>query len=475
MLSEFEKKILRFINTHKLLETDGPVLLAVSGGADSVTLVSLLARLKQKKELNVQLAVGHVNHKLRGQSANADEEFVAQLAEKMDLKTLTRTVDTKAYAQKEKISIETAARKLRIDALTEMAREAECGCVATAHHANDNAETIIHRLLRGTGFRGLAGIRPRQKFRADITFVRPMLCVTRAEIIDYCRTENLPWRHDHTNDEFAYTRNKIRHLLLPYLQENCDVPMTELLNSLADSSRRLYEKIQTQLQKLHTSVVLREDNNRIVFDKGTFSKLSPLLQAEFINAALASIGSGLGKITEDHYHSIASLASGPSGGKIQLPDGFCVIANHEKITFTKNQTKGPHQLLPAEALTLNIGQTSSFGPWTIQTKILNVKDCDIENFKTTKDKFIEWFDYDKLILPLTVRPRQDGDRFHPLGNPAPKKIGKFLTAAKVEHDVKVRLAVFADTQKIIWAAPVRTSELTKITTNTKKILQIKIS
>lgn len=473
MLSDFEEKILNFVNTHKLFETDGPVLLAVSGGADSVALMSVLARLQQKKELPVQLAIGHVNHKLRGQSADADEEFVAQLAEKMALKCLTRTVDTKAYAQSKKISIETAARRLRIDALTEMAREAKCGYVATAHHANDNAETVLHRLLRGTGFRGLAGIRPRQKFRGDITFVRPMLCAIRPEIIDYCEGKNLPWRHDHTNDEFAYTRNKIRHLLLPYLQENCNVPMTELLNSLADSSRRLYEKIQIQLQKLHTSVVLREDNNRVVFDKETFSKLNPLIQAEFINAALASIGSGLGNINQDHYRTISALAAS-TDAKIQLPAGFRAVANHDTIIFTKTQTKEVPQLLPDKPLTLRIGQTSPFGPWTIQTKILNAEDCDIEKFKTTKDKFIEWFDYDKLFLPLTVRPRQDGDRFHPLGGPASKKIGKFLTAAKVGADVRSRLVVFADAEKIIWVAPVRASELAKITNDTKKILQIKI-
>ena len=474
MLSDFETKILDLLNTQKLFESDGPVLLAVSGGADSVALMYVLHQLQQRGRLDVQLTIGHVNHKLRGQSADADEEFVVQLAEKMALKSLTRTVDTKAYAQSEKISIETAARKLRIDALTEMARQAGCCLVATAHHADDNAETIIHRLLRGTGFRGLAGIRPRQKFDGDITFIRPMLSVTREQIVDYCESKNLPWRHDHTNDEFAYTRNKIRHLLLPYLQENCDIPIAELLNSLADASRRLYEKIQAQTQKLRPSVVIEEDAGRVTLDKETFSKLNPLIQAEFINAALGTIGSGLGKITQNHYHAITSLAAEPTNTTIQLPGGFRVIANHDEIIFTKSQTKELPQLLPRQALTLTIGKTVQFGPWTIETKILNAKDCDIEKFKADKDSFIEWFDCDKLILPLTVRPRQDGDRFHPLGNPAPKRLGKFLTAAKVAPDVKVRLVVFADAQKIIWAAPVRASELTKITNDTKKILQIKI-
>jgi len=302
-----------------------------------------------------------------------------------------------------------------------------------------------------------------------------MLCFTRAQIIDYCNTENLSWRHDHTNDEFAYTRNKIRHLLLPYLQQNCSVPVNQMLNSLADASRRLYQKIQAHLQKLHPSVVLSADEETVMFDEQTFGKLNPLLQAEFINAALASIGSGLGKINRDHYHSIASLASGPTGRTIQLPGAFRVIANHDTITFTKSKTKEPPQLLPPHALTLNIGQTSSFGPWTIQTKILNAEDCDIEKFKADKDNFIEWFDYDKLFLPLTVRPRQNGDSFHPLGLPAAKKIGKFLTAEKIPPRVKARLLIFTDKEKIIWAAPVRTSELTKITNDTKKILQIKIN
>jgi tRNA(Ile)-lysidine synthase len=392
----------------------------------------------------------------------------------MAIKCLTRTVDTKACAKTEKISIETAARKLRIDALTDMAREAKCPYVATAHHADDNAETIIHRLLRGTAFRGLTGIRPRQKLDNDITFVRPMLAVTRREIIDYCSTENLPWRHDHTNDEFAYTRNKIRHLLLPHLQQSCDTSITVLLNSLAESSRRLYEKIQLQIQKPLPPIILEQNDETIVFDKHAFSKIHPLIQAEFINTALTSIGSGLKKIAEDHYHAITSLASTPTKTKIQLPERIQVIANQDTITFKKSQTKQPPRLLPPKPLTLNIGQAASFGPWSIHTKILNADDCDIENFKKTKDKFLEWFDYDKLILPLTVRPRQNGDTFHPLGAPAPKKIGKFLTAAKVNTHAKAKLIVFTDTQKIIWIAPIRPGELTKITSDTKKILQIKI-
>ena len=474
MLSDFETKILDFSNTHNLFETGAPILLAVSGGADSVAMMNVIANLQQKRKLDIHLAVAHVNHTLRAESADADEEFVAQLAEKMALKVLTRTVDTRDCAKREKISIETAARKLRIDALTDMAREAQCRYVATAHHADDNAETLVHRLLRGTAFRGLAGIRPSQKFEnADIAFVRPMLCVTRAEIIDYCQAENLSWCQDHTNDEFAYTRNKIRHLFLPYLQKECDAPVTQTFNSLADASRKLYEKIEAQVQNRRSSVVLGKDNETVVFGKESFRKLNPLLQAEFVNAALVSIGSGLGKINQDHYHTIASLSSELTNGKVQLPAGFCVVANHDKITFTKTQSQKQGQL-PDEVLTLNIGQSVSFGPWTIETKILNAKDCDIEKFKADKDSFIEWFDYDKLFFPLTVRSRRDGDKFRPLGYPAPKRIGKFLTTAKVSSSVRSVLTVFADTQKIIWVAPVRASELAKITTDTKKILQIKI-
>ena len=218
MLSEFEQTLADFIKTNGLLANTEKVLSAVSGGCDSVALVFALNRLAEEAVIKTKPVTAHVNHNLRGQASRQDQEFVEKFGKKLGISVLAKSVDVKAFAKENHLSIETAARELRRQALIEMANEAGSGAVATGHHADDNAETMIHRLMRGTGFRGLCGIRPKSVFDG-IVFIRPLLCFTRKEIVEYCRQNNLAWQSDHTNDEFAYTRNRIRHLIIPEIQK----------------------------------------------------------------------------------------------------------------------------------------------------------------------------------------------------------------------------------------------------------------
>jgi tRNA(Ile)-lysidine synthase len=475
MSADLEQKVFEFINAFAPAGPNENILCAVSGGADSVALLTVLNKLQQQKKIEGKLVVAHVNHKLRGQSADADQAFTGELAQKMNLPFLHRTVDTRPYARAEKLSIETAARNLRIDALIDMARQSGCRFIATAHHLNDNAETVIHRLLRGTGFRGLAGIEPKRDFQQDITFIRPLLSVSRGQILAYCKVNNLNCRHDHTNDECTYTRNRIRHLLLPGLQKQSETDLADLLAKLSLKSRALYQRINSQIEKLSTDILFQPAPDRAALDKEIFLKQHPLVQLEFIRLAMKAVGSGEGKLTAYHYDKIARLTESPAGKKIELPNGFLAIAEREKIVFTKHHKMKTQSETPTQAVKLQVGKFTQFGTWTIETKILDAKDCDFEKFKANKDSLIEWFDYDKLIAPLIVRNRQQGDRFRPLGLNAEKRIGKFLTAAKADPELNSKLILFTDREKIFWAAPIRTSELAKITPDTKQILQIKIS
>ena len=219
MLSEFEKTVAGFLTALGPFSQAEKVLLAVSGGADSTALLYTMHALKNEGLLHADLICAHINHQLRVPDADTDEKFVVSQAEKLHLPVITRKIDVRRFAQENKLSIETAARLLRIEHLQEIAKANNCRWIATAHQKNDNAETVVQRLLRGTGFRGLAGIRPLRNFAADINFVRPLLCVTRDEIIDYLKQQNLPWRTDRTNYDCRYKRNFIRHKLIPHLQK----------------------------------------------------------------------------------------------------------------------------------------------------------------------------------------------------------------------------------------------------------------
>jgi tRNA(Ile)-lysidine synthase len=237
MLKKLEQKTADFIAAERLLPVSGKVLLAVSGGADSSALLHVLAALR------LDICCAHINHQLRGEEAQRDEDFVIEQCQKLKVPVITRKIDVRDYAKKSKLSIETAARNLRIENLVEIAKEQNCACIATAHHKNDNAETIIDRLIRGTGLRGLCGIWPAKKFADGITFIRPLLCATRDEIIQYLNSRNLNWCTDRTNTDFAYRRNFIRHCLLPALQNGSQGDLVERLAVLSKASRGFYQMI----------------------------------------------------------------------------------------------------------------------------------------------------------------------------------------------------------------------------------------
>lgn len=476
MLSKFEKKVAAFITASCLFDTNEPVLLAVSGGADSVGLMFAMLRLSRAGAIDVRLVVGHVNHKLRERAADEDQAFVVRLGKKSGLKVALRSVNVRVFATESKLSIETAARKLRADALIGIAKENGCKAVATAHHKDDNAETLIHRLLRGTGFRGLAGIRPTRAFTDEIRFVRPLLCVSRTEIIEYCKSNNLQWRYDHTNADISYTRNRIRHLLLPHLQRECNGSLVAQLAQLSENCRNLYSRVCRHVEKVWPVVVPDSQPDTITLDAKILCAQTQIVQAELVRRTLVALGSGERDLKKSHYRRIIELAKGPAGRTVELPGPFLAQARYDKIILRRatKAKKVPDPFLGGRT-DLQIPGRTRFDACSIEASILDAKDCDLDRFKSAKDENVEWLDYDKIADPLVVRHRQAGDRFRPLGGLGEKKIGKFLTAQKVPRDLCQRLLIVADSEKIIWLAPLRASEPTRVTSQTQRILQLKIS
>lgn len=471
MPNRLENKITDFIVTHNLLDNNTKLILAVSGGADSVAMTVALNNIIRDKKL----IIAHINHNLRGRSSDEDQDFVTDLSRQLNLDIHPRSIDVKAFASTQKLSIETAARVLRQNSLIEIANETQCTAIATAHHADDNAETVIHRLLRGTGYRGLAGIHPKTAITANTgqsTFIRPMLCATRNEIIEYCTENNIPWRHDHTNDDYAYTRNRIRHLLLPELQTKCKTPLTQQLQNLTRISQKLLAKVDSQTESQWNNTVTNEDSDTIAFDKQNFANLSPIIAVELTRRALVHLGSGQKKLTQHHYNKILQLAKTQHTTKFDLPEGFTASANKQSIILQRTHPK--HEPKPSPT-TLNIPGQTTFADYTISAELLDPADCNIDKFKTEKNRFTEWFDYDKLILPLVARTRKTGDKFHPMGMPSEKKIGKYITAAKIPPQSRDRLFIIADAEKILWLAPQRPSQSTSIDNQTKNILQITVT
>ena len=475
MLSEFEKKVADFIKADQLFGSAEKILLAISGGADSTALLYTMQTLKKEGIINAELLCAHINHQLRGNEADQDEQFALVQAGELNLPIITKHVNVRELAYRDKLSIETAARKLRIESLADIAKANNCTCIATAHQKDDNAETILHRLLRGTGLRGLAGIWPIRVFDDGIKFVRPLLCVRRDEIIRYLQQRDLKWREDRTNVNCTHKRNFIRHQLLPALQKNCSASIVEQLFELAQLSRRFYSLLSSRAQQAWPQLA-RISENKIALNLERFLAEPEPIRIELIRLSLTTVGSGERDLTERHYERILQLAEQCAGNKkLELPNGFAVLRQSKKLIFARPEKIAHPVEQSIESIELKIPGETGFGQFLMEATILNAAEGKFEEFKTNKNNFVERFDLDKVKLPLSVRFRRRGDRFRPLGFPAEKKLGKFLTTAKVPQAIRRKILVVSDSEKIIWVWPVRISEQVKITTRTRKILQLQIN
>jgi tRNA(Ile)-lysidine synthase len=475
MLLEFEKKVADFIKAHGLFGSGDKVLLAVSGGADSAALLYALCAIEAEHTFNNRFLCAHLNHQLRGADSDEDETFVIAQADKLNLPIETARLDVNDFARKNKLSIETAARKLRMEALLGIARANSCRCVATAHQKEDVAETVIQRLARGTGFRGLAGIWPMRTFGGGISFVRPLLCVRRGEIVGYLNEHNLKWRTDLTNDDCSYRRNFIRHRLLPELQKQCAGSVVEQLAELAQSAQRLYGLICNSVDKIWPQMADCAVD-KVTLDLKSFSAQPPAVKIEVVRRSLTCLGGGERNLTRQHYEEVLQLSQQKTGGrKVTLPDGFMVRREYGTLIFTRRRGDAAIKKRADGAVELGIPGRTQFGSVLAEATVLEADKKRFEKFKQDKTNFIEWFDLDKVSLPLTIRHRQGGERFWPLGLAGEKKAGKFLTAAKVPQEVRERVIIIADSRQIIWLWPVRISEQVKVTDQTRRILQLRIT
>jgi tRNA(Ile)-lysidine synthase len=470
MSEKIEQKVLNFINLHNLLPAGVKVLLAVSGGADSVALLKILVGLKLSGKINNDFHIAHINHLLRAEESFKDEKFVKILAKQHNLPVTIERVDVKKRARKNKLSIETAGRFLRLEKLTIIAKKNNCSCIATAHQKNDNAETIIHRIGRGTGFKGLAGTRPKVVLNGT-TFIRPLLCLSRKEIEDYLISQKTKWQTDHTNLDCRFTRNRIRHRILPLLQKQATGDIIELLFDLSQKCLTLSEKIEKQAKSALSECIIEQTGYFVFVDTNRFNDYPSLLKVEIIQNMLQQCGIGLQKITNEHYDRIIKfLTEGRTGKTLQLPNKAIINKQQKSFYLGYPQTRNEKP----EPVLLKMQGSICFSDWLIETEILPADKCDIESFKQKKDNFVEWFDLEQIKPPLIARCRLKGDRFKPFGLGVSKKIGKFITSAKIDSERRKRAFLISDNEKILWLVPIRRSSEAEVYNRSRKVLKIKV-
>jgi tRNA(Ile)-lysidine synthase len=465
-MRNIEEKISDFLKQKNLLPAGEKIILAVSGGADSVALLYIFKKLYPNA-----IHIAHINHQLRGSESLKDENFVKRLAKELNLPITVESVDAKTYAKKNKLSIESAARSLRLDALCRIADKENYRFIATAHHKNDNAETVIHRMLRGTGFKGLAGIRPKTIINGK-TFIRPLLCLGRVELEDYLKNQGINWQSDYTNLDCRFTRNRIRHKILPYLEK--EMPsLVKLVFSLSQHCGILAANIEQFAKAAAKSCILSGENSQVTFDLNKFLSQPQPIQVELIQIALSQLNCGLQKYTSEHYKKIIDFAQSSGPGKtLNIPEKIKIKKSSDKLFLIAPSQK---QDTAQKEIVLSVPGKITFANWLIETEILPVDNLNIENIKKKKDNFVEWFDLERIKSPLTVRLRRTGDRFKPYGLDSSKRIGKFLASAKIDFEYRKTAFLVCDSEKILWLAPIRRSNESVLDISSRNILKIHLS
>ena len=419
-------------------------LLAVSGGMDSVVMLNLFSKA------GFPCAVMHCNFQLRGEEASADEAFVYKLAEQYKMRFYVERFDTKAYAEEFKVSIQVAARELRYKWFEEMLIEQRMQLVATAHHLNDNIETILYNLTKGTGLRGLRGIPARQG-----NIIRPLLFATREEIAQYCKENNLRYREDSSNAEDKYTRNKIRHHVIPLLKEiNPSLEKTigekvELLNEI----EKLYEARQ------------KKANRQLFIVRGSdvYIPLLKLKKTPHASTILYEYLKGFG-FTPSQVEDMLSVIDEPAGKQF-ITDKARVIKDRRFFILTQ---------LPEQDVTVKLMEEND-NVVKLGNCELRIEDCEASVIRHPSP-VTEFIDKSKLEFPLLLRKWKAGDYFYPIGmGMKKKKVKKFLTDLKVPLHEKEKVLVLESNQKIVWVVGYRLDERFKVTDKSEHICKLKLA
>jgi tRNA(Ile)-lysidine synthase len=468
-LSALERRVLGFIRRHDLLK-GGTLLVAVSGGPDSVCMLLILYKLRD--ELGISLHVVHLDHQLRGAESEADARYVAELVRRLGLPATIETRDVLSYQKKYRLSPEEAAREVRYSFIAEIAAKIKTGRVAVGHTLDDNTETILMHLIRGSGTRGMAGLQPSSHWHMgnlSLEVVRPLLPVSREETQAYCREHELAPRTDSTNLSLSPLRNKIRLQLLPLLKSYNPNIAEALLRTASIAGEE--QDLIGSLGNIAWESTVRGENNTVVFKKDNFTALHSALQRHLIRKAIETIRSGAANPLKDiesvHVEEIKDALHKPAGKVIHLPYGLVFSVEYDRYLLgTDPAALSPFPSLDGETRLAVPGSTFA-GKWQIRTYIIRP-----EQMKKSSD-FTARFDFDKTGGELAVRTYRTGDCFQPLGMERSKKLGNFMIDARIPHAWRERIPVVTSPQHIIWLVGYRIDETVKVTDETKRVLLIK--
>ncbi len=455
LAGDTEKKVLETIRKYGLISRGDGVVVAVSGGPDSVCLLHILYTLR--KTLDAALFVAHFDHGLRPDEDEDETAFVESMADSLGLPFVTRKGNLRPGK-----SLEERARKERYAFLEEARQGFSAGKIALGHQRNDQAETVLMRVLRGSGLAGLSGIRPIR----DAIFIRPLLELRRSEIEVYIGERKLPFKSDPTNLESRFLRNRIRLDLLPKLREY-QPRVVDILSMTADRLRADHEYLEGIAGAWVKKEATSPSDDQVAIGVNTFRKLENAIRNRVIRHCVGGAGENPDGLTYRQISAIdrLALAKRPQA-EIHLPGGLRVRRTYDHMVFSRFSPEEPSDYL------CDLQGPGRFFIQGVGSSVL-VERLSDENLIIREDTpWTACFDAGKITFPLTLRNFRPGDRFVPLGMTGHKKLKNFFVDLKIPSRVRARTPILACGNRIIWVCGLRMDDRFKVSEKTREILKV---
>ena len=451
------KQFLEYNRQHKLFGKKEFILLTVSGGADSMVLFELFADICVKWEL--KLAVLHYNHQLRSSESDADEQFVRKACAKAGIPFFCGTRNVSDYAAQTGKSLETAARKCRYTFFDKMAEKLQADKIATAHNKNDQAETVLDRICRGTGIHGLAGI-PRRRG----LYIRPLLFAERSEIIEFTEVRSIAFRTDHSNHDISFKRNRIRHILLPLLQKEFNPEILSALSNLSSHAEEADNYMQSNAQDALKSCQVHHDGSKIILDIERFLTYLKSLQKIMLRFCFIELGHDPNLLNRRSLKSIEQfLLSNSSSGRLEI-GSVSLYKNHTELFIGELDTTKHQISLPSA--------TGCFSLWNGYT--LQISELETPPALIHSDRMVEYIDKDLFTPPFQVRSFKASDRFYPVNGRGSKTVSDFFIDHKINRYERSLIPILECSEGIVWICGYRLDDRFKVSPSTTVIIKLEL-
>ncbi|MGF7017819.1 tRNA(Ile)-lysidine synthase [Lachnospiraceae bacterium PF1-21] len=438
------QKIEKYMKEQQMLSKGDRVVIGLSGGPDSVCLFSVLNELKAVLEL--ELIAVHLNHQLRGAAATADEEFVTALCQEHQVELVVERADVKAYGCLHKLSSEEAGRKLRHQLFQETLEKYGANKIALGHHMDDNAETFLLNLCRGSGVLGLTGIKP-----VSFPYIRPLLCVQKEEIMTYLEGRGLAYVIDETNCEDEYTRNKIRNHVLPYLTEQVNQQTILHINESANRLEALAAFAREALSPYLKRGLIATEGGGLLAVESVYREVPPALRGEFLLEFLSRVSEKREDLGRIHVRQLEELFEKQGGRLLDLPYEIQARRTYDGVLLQKKKEQGGGKVPQPEIRIFEIAEK-------------------LEKFP--RGTYTKWFDYDRIKDSLAIRNRGAGDYLTINKNGDKKKLKQFFIDEKIDRDKRAEIPLVCDGNHVMWVVGYRQSPYYQVSEQTRTVVEI---